>query len=61
MVDLTERGGLLNDPVALGANPEEVYSLIDFDNDPLHCADYPPPQTRPDTGGCVRSGVPPPN
>lgn len=61
ILDFTERGGLLNDPVALGANPEEVYSPIDFDNDPLHCADYPPPQTRPDSGACVRAGVPPPN
>ncbi|MBX3746912.1 MAG: hypothetical protein KF833_16500 [Verrucomicrobiae bacterium] len=60
ILDFTESGGLLHDPVSLGANPEEVYSPIDFDNDPLHCADYPPPQTRPDTGACVRPGVPPP-
>jgi hypothetical protein len=60
ILDMNESGGLLSDPVNQGANPEEVYSSIDFDNDQLHCADYPPPQTRPDTGDCIRSGVPPP-
>ncbi|MHC1764253.1 MAG: hypothetical protein AB9869_08100 [Verrucomicrobiia bacterium] len=60
ILDMNESGGLLTDPVTQGANPEEVISWIDFDNDQLHCADYPPPQTRPDTGECIRPGVAPP-
>lgn len=60
VMDLNERGGLLQDPTAFGARPEEVYSSIDFDNDDQHCADYPPPQVRPDTGECLRPGVPAP-
>lgn len=60
IVDVSESGGLLTDPTLRGANPEEVYSAIDFDHDPQQCADYPPPQTRPDTGECLRPGIPPP-
>ncbi len=57
IVDLNEKGGLLNDPTEQGAQPDLVYSSIDFDGDDLHCADYPPPQHREDTGECVRPGV----
>lgn len=60
IVDLNESGGLLNDPTKEGASPDLVFSAIDFDNDDQHCADYPPPQYREDTGGCLRPGVPPP-
>lgn len=57
IVDLNENGGLLDDPTEQGALPDLVYSSIDFDGDDLHCADYPPPQHREDTGECVRPGV----
>jgi hypothetical protein len=60
VADFNEHGGLLNDPTGSGARPEDVYSSIDFDADSRHCADYPPPQVREDTGDCVRPGVPVP-
>ena len=59
-VETAELFRLLGDPTREGARPEDVFSPIDFDGDPQHCADYPPPQRREDIGECVRPGVPPP-
>lgn len=55
--DFNMAGGLGVDPVTLGADPNKVFTNVDFDND--GCGDYPPPQRVP-VIGCVRTGVPPP-
>jgi hypothetical protein len=57
IADANPTGGLINDPVPQGANPEKISSAVDFDGD--GCADYPPPQ-RDDDGQCNRPGFPPP-
>lgn len=59
IIDLTEEGGLLIDPTEYGSWPEDVYSPVDFHNDPMHCVDYPPPQ-HDERGNGSRQGVPPP-
>lgn len=61
IMDGNVNGGLKDDPVKQGAIPEDVSSPVDFDNDPHHCADYPPPQYQdPEQTECRRPGVPPP-
>ena len=61
ITDGNMNGGLKDDPTKQGAKPEDVSSLVDFDNDPHHCADYPPPQySNPEQTECTRPGVPPP-